>query len=330
MTERNHSDIVKAWEENPLIIKQFIDQRGSYLELCSEISHIVSKHLLASGLKIASITSRAKELDSFIEKLERKEYSDPFVEITDFAGVRVVYLYKSERTAIEEIIEKSFHVIEKVNKVEEQENDKFGYGALHYLVKLNDTSSGARYDGLKKLVCEIQVKTILQDAWALVAHNMSYKKESDVPKELIRKLNSLSGLFETADDYFDFIRADRDAYLRSIEKKVIKRQQIIAEELNLDTFQRYVTLTFPDKKDHASDSTVSRVLGKLLGFGYNSFEKINELLDATKDFRDALNKKVSAKTGIAEIARAMAIKNPGYSGLGDASSTFIEENRGRF
>jgi ppGpp synthetase/RelA/SpoT-type nucleotidyltranferase len=60
-----------------------------------------------------------------------------------------------------------------------------------------------RYDDLKKLVCEIQVRTVLQDAWAIIDHHLSYKQESDVPKILRRKLNSLAGLVETAHDQFD-------------------------------------------------------------------------------------------------------------------------------
>ena len=49
-----------------------------------------------------------------------------------------------------------------------QDVERFGYGALHYVVKVKKLHAGARYDDLKKLCCEIQTQTILQDAWAVV------------------------------------------------------------------------------------------------------------------------------------------------------------------
>jgi ppGpp synthetase/RelA/SpoT-type nucleotidyltranferase len=68
---------------------------------------------------------------SFAEKISRKEYDEPLAEVTDLAGVRLVFLYKNDQPQIEEIIESEFAVIEKVDKVDEQEADQFGYGALH-------------------------------------------------------------------------------------------------------------------------------------------------------------------------------------------------------
>jgi ppGpp synthetase/RelA/SpoT-type nucleotidyltranferase len=69
---------------------------------------------------------------------------------------------------LRELLNLSLRYLRKVDKLEEQEVDKFGYGALHYLVNLGRKSSGARYDDLKRLVCEIQVRTVLQDAGRLL------------------------------------------------------------------------------------------------------------------------------------------------------------------
>jgi ppGpp synthetase/RelA/SpoT-type nucleotidyltranferase len=326
MTE--NEELLRAWNENPLTIKEFLVNRPAYLALCAEVSHILQKGLQEQQVKVATITSRAKELDSFIEKLSRKEYDEPFKQITDFAGVRVVYLYKSERVKIESLIEDAFTVVEKVNKVDEQEADQFGYGALHYLVTLNDGSLGARYDDLKGLVCEVQVRTILQDAWALVAHNMSYKQESDVPKEFVRKLNSLSGLFETADDYFDFIRSDREVYIKNVARNFRKKPSFENEELNLDTFQQFIRSKFG--VETPSDEITSKVLKKLISYGYDDFQKISDLLSSTEKFRAALNEEAPVKSGVAQLARAMGIKHPGYEGLAKHSTKFIKENMEKF
>lgn len=147
-------ELAKIWDKNPQVIRSFIEIRPQYEQLCSEINYILIKRMNDSGIEYSAITSRAKSLKSFAEKLPRKHYDEPFKEVADIAGVRLVYLYKSDRPKIEEIIEAEFEVLEKVDKVDKQDADKFGYGAIHYLVNLGRKSSGARYDDLKELVCE--------------------------------------------------------------------------------------------------------------------------------------------------------------------------------
>lgn len=157
-------DLDRMWDENPAIIKRFLENRDAFVQLCSEVEYILRKKLSDAGIEVSAVTSRGKTLRSFAEKVNRKTYRDPITEVTDLAGARVVYLYRNDRSKIETIIEREFDVVERVDKVEVRDVDQFGYGALHYLVRLGKYSSGARYDGLRTLVCEIQVRTVLQDA----------------------------------------------------------------------------------------------------------------------------------------------------------------------
>jgi putative GTP pyrophosphokinase len=195
-----------VWQENPETIKKFLEQKTDYEQLCAEIAYILKKKLSKDSIEYSSVSFRAKTLKSFLIKIVRKTYENPFNEITDFAGVRVVFLYQNDLTRIEHIIKKEFEILKKVDKLNEKGIEKFGYGAIHYIVKIGKNSSGARYDDLKKLVCEIQVRTVLQDAWAIIDHHLVYKKESEIPTNLQRKLNSLAGLFETADNQFDILK----------------------------------------------------------------------------------------------------------------------------
>ena len=195
----------KTWKENPNLIRRYHDRLEIHERLCDEIKYILDKRISTSAIEIGHITSRVKSLSSFCEKTNRKKYSNPIEEITDLSGVRVVYLYISDKEKLEKIIESEFLIVEKVDNIKDQDVELFGYGALHYIVSLREHHAGARYEDLKTACCEIQIRTILQDAWAIVAHHLSYKQESDIPKELRRKLNALSGLFETADDQFEAI-----------------------------------------------------------------------------------------------------------------------------
>jgi len=256
---------------------KFINIRPEYEQLCTEVSYILNKRLNEEAIEISNITMRAKKLDSFIQKIQRKDYNDPLTEITDFAGVRVVCLYRDDVKKNEEIIDKEFKIIDKVDKYGEMGTDRFGYGAVHYIVKLGRKSSGARYDDLKEIICEVQVRTVLQDAWAIIEHHLMYKQESDVPRVLQRKLNSLAGLFETADDQFFRIKQDREAYIEDVRKERDTPTEFLLNDLNFDTFEEYLKWKFPDlpvafEKNHIKN--IFFVINK-----YKLLNDLNETMD---------------------------------------------------
>jgi ppGpp synthetase/RelA/SpoT-type nucleotidyltranferase len=276
----------EVWEKHPNYIRRFYDNFEDNKKLCKEVEYILSAEITKKKIEIAQVTSRAKTLESFCEKLTRKAYNNPFDEITDFSGVRVVYLYSNDKVQIENIIEKEFDVVEKVDKVLVDDN-VFGYGALHYLVKIKNTHAGARYDDLKNKVCEIQVRTILQDAWAVIAHHLSYKQESDVPKKLRRKLNALSGLFETADDQFQNIRDSRESYQKNSQKSISSGKDLPKEETDLDKFGVFLKSKFPAR--NISDGA-SELLNDLKEYGYKSLFDIDKLLNNTLEAAEACEK----------------------------------------
>lgn len=256
-----NSGLDKLWRSRPEVIAEFVARRPDYEQLCAEVHYILERRLKAKGIEVASITSRAKTLPSFLGKIGGKPADDPLSEITDLAGVRVVCLYRSDLPKIEQVIRQEFRIKQRVDKLDEQGADRFGYGAVHFLVTLGKKSSGARYDDLKGLLCEIQTRTVAQDAWAIISHHLLYKQQSAVPSALQRKLNSLAGLFETADDQFDAVRLQREAYLREIEEKK-EIADILAQELNLDTLMAYAEWKFPEVVVEHTDQ-LSRILANL-------------------------------------------------------------------
>lgn len=306
----DEDELGKIWVEKPDIIRVFIENRPQFEQLCDEVSYILKKRMNDSGIEYSAVTSRAKTLKSFAEKLSRKQYDNPLQDVTDLAGVRLVYLYRSDRPAIEKIIESEFEIVEKIDKVEEQETDRFGYGALHYLVHLGRLSSGARYDDLKELICEIQVRTVLQDAWAIIDHHLVYKQESDVPRILRRKLNSLSGLFETADDQFDSVRIARETYKETVKNKFNSKGEFIDQELNLDTLSELLKVRFPGKPLAEINDHVSLALGWAKEYGYDSLAGIDELINRTTKARDMMNEKVQTLSAAGELVRAIALEKP--------------------
>ncbi len=274
--------IDQLWQQQAATIKAFLEMQPRYEKLSEEVAYILSKHLKASGVEYAAITSRAKTLESFCAKLIRKKYNRPLEEVTDLAGVRIVYLYLDDLPKVEEIVEREFKNIEKIDKVEKADPDRFGYGAVHYLVRLGKKSSGARYDDLKDFTCELQVRTVLQDAWAKVAHHLSYKQESDVPKQLRRKLNALSGLFETADDQFNQLRAERLKYKTQVRNEIADGKGVLLkQDIDLDNLTEFLSSRLPDRKPSGRDDIANLIL-ELKEFGYTQLSQLDRALQRTE------------------------------------------------
>jgi putative GTP pyrophosphokinase len=303
-------ELAKTWAESPTIIKGFLDIRPHYEQLCDEVAYILRKHLNSRNIEYSAIISRSKTLSSFVEKLSRKQYADPLNDIADLAGVRIVYLYKSDGPAIEKLIKDDFEIVERVDKLKEQEPDRFGYGAVHYVVRLGNKSSGARYDDLKGLICEIQVRTVFQDAWAILNHHLSYKQESDVPNDLKREIHMLSASMEAADLTFDRVRAQRKTYERKIKAKVKRGKEFLDEDLNLDTFTIFLNWKFPSLP--IGNRKLSRVLDALVRHGYKSLSDLDRLLERTKKARAAITIETETVFAAGEVARAIALERPAY------------------
>lgn len=279
------------WTSKPQVIRRFVESTPNYSKLAEEIAYILESRLHQARIEYAGVTFRTKTLGSFCEKVGRKKYKDPLKEVTDLAGVRVVYLYTSDLVKITSIVEAEFLIMEKMDKVEEGGPDRFGYGALHYLVKLGKNASGARYDNLKDLVCEVQVRTILQDAWALVAHHLSYKKEADIPKRLRRKLHALSGLFETADDQFNRLNVERSLYAESIERTLnAGALDFLSQEINLDNLHEYLKWRFPERESPPRQDAAG-LLNQLQNRGFKRLADIQRLLERTEEAVRALETK---------------------------------------
>ncbi len=219
------------------------------------------------------------------------------------------YLYKSDFAEIENIIENEFQVIEKVDKLQNQGSNKFGYGAVHYLVRLGKKASGARYDDLKDLLCEIQVKTVLQDAWSIIDHHLIYKQESDVPTPLKRKLNALSGQFELADDQFDQIRLEREQYLKSLKGK---SEGDLNQEINYDTLYAFLKTKYPNLQVSKDSNYLSSLVSRLKGFGYNNYNDLTKLFSDTRKVRIIINKERKALYASSHLVRALALTHPKY------------------
>lgn len=207
----------------------------SYKEYFSEIMENIILILKDKVKLMAQPTykSRVKSFNSYYKKVLRLKpneinNSDSLVYLTDMMGIRMICAFLEDINIGLEQIKKIFEIKEVEVKGVNKNFREFGYESIHVLIKLPESCIPAftgKYASLKpiseEIVCEIQIRTILQDAWAEVEHELIYKTEfSPFDMPLRRKLASLNASLTLADITFQEIRD----YQNKLQKELDQRR----------------------------------------------------------------------------------------------------------
>ena len=212
--------------ENSNLLQQYDDKVRLYQSFANEVEHLIRSILNASNINCNAISSRIKTRDSIAEKIRRKggKYST-ISDITDVVGVRIITYYSDDVDKVAKIIESEFDV-DKENSIDKRatlEPDRFGYCSVHYVVMMSPTRLALRenraFEGIK---FEIQIRSVLQHAWAEIEHDIGYKSEVTIPPEMRRSFSRIAGLLEIADKEFNQIRQDLVIYKQSVQTQIAK------------------------------------------------------------------------------------------------------------
>lgn len=184
---------------------------------------------------------------------------------------------------VDDIIKMQFDVLERSDKIQSLiKEDKFGYGSIHCLVRLNDNrTSLLEYTRFKGLVAEIQIRTILQHGWAEIEHDIQYKAVETIPNTIRRRFMALAGLLEIADREFQAIQ-DEDERLATEARKSLQEGKLEQVEITPDALKAYL-----DKKLGADGRMTEfsyQWMAKLLrGLGFSDFKDIEECISGYDD-----------------------------------------------
>ena len=121
-----------------------------------------------------------------------------------------------------------------------------GYHGHHCIVSLSPDFLGPRYDDLRHLRCEIQIRTVLQDSWAQLSHNLVYKSENSTSPNVHRQLNNVSSLLEIAQSVFDGIRQTRNVYVKEVEERKKNIDDFLSQQIDSETMSVYTTWKYPN------------------------------------------------------------------------------------
>jgi ppGpp synthetase/RelA/SpoT-type nucleotidyltranferase len=229
---------------NKIELKKTYDANlKSYLKVCKSAKKLAKKILTEKKINLLNISYRVKSFESFYEKLSRKKYKDPYLDVEDICGLRIVCFYPRELERVREIIQEIFLIKDYIDKTGLHDIDRFGYRSNHHIVSLPNTSRYSNYTNYK---IEIQSRTILMHAWAHFQGNLEYKKTEHIPKEFRRKLFRLSAVLELVEEDFQSLKIEKNALreLHLTENFEFSR----STELNIDTFMSYLNITYPKRR----------------------------------------------------------------------------------
>ncbi|SDS89207.1 Predicted nuclease (RNAse H fold) [Nocardioides scoriae] len=177
---------------------------------------LVTSVLDDGGINYLSVTGRTKTVASFAEKTRRLRpdgtplYADPLTDITDTIGLRVITYVHSDVAAVAGLLGDEVVVLDDRDMGRETAQEgRFGYASRHLLISLDPAAEVP--DGreeLRGLTAQVQIRTVLQHAWAEFEHDIRYK--GTIPEEhasdFDRRFTLAAGLLELADQEFSTIR----------------------------------------------------------------------------------------------------------------------------
>ena len=175
------------------------------------------------------IKGRIKTFKSYSKKYIRylKSGLEPS-QINDIIGIRVICLFIEDIAVAEKLLREKLTVVAVERKGMDHTLREFGYDSVHLSIEIPKDIVKNR-----EIPCcqsaEIQIRTIMQDAWAEVEHELIYKAEFtpfDTPFR--RKLAAVNASLSLADIVFQEIRSyqrqlngemgkRRDSFFRKIE-----------------------------------------------------------------------------------------------------------------
>ena len=216
------------------ILEEYRNNKSLCQKTAAQIYDLLRKVFEEAGLIVASIEYRVKTESSLVGKLELKGHKyNSLADITDIVGLRVITFYSDDVDKVASAVDRLFKIDwdNSVDKRRAHEIDSFGYMSLHYICSM---------DGFP-FRFEIQMRTVLQHAWANLNHDTGYKSGVEVPRDYLRKINRLAGLLELADEQFSLIRNELADYRRRVQA-LVASGNLADVQLDAETFRSYLNI----------------------------------------------------------------------------------------
>ncbi|GHU33274.1 (p)ppGpp synthetase [Spirochaetia bacterium] len=175
-----------------------------------------------------TVKSRVKDFSSFYKKYTRILKNQQKLPITDTIGIRIICPFLEDVKYAMQRLKALYTVTEIEQKGADYSFKEFGYESTHLLIQIPNECID-QWGDCACDVAEVQIRTILQDAWAEVEHELVYKTDlGPFDLSLKRKLAAVNASLGLADTIFKEIRI----YQRQLNSQLEKRRGSFFKKAN--------------------------------------------------------------------------------------------------
>ena len=196
-------------------------------EVMTKFNHLIREHR-EKGLysPIEQVEGRVKSISSILEKCQKKKIEPEEVEekIVDLAGVRIICQFVEDIDKVVEIIRNRDDMEIKQERDYIREMKPSGYRSYHIIIYYTVYT----LDGPKRLMMEIQIRTMAMNFWATVEHSLQYKYKRNIPDHIKEKLLNAADAIIALDNEMSSVRGE----IMDAQNSFQSQSKVVADILN--------------------------------------------------------------------------------------------------
>ncbi|KMY49104.1 GTP pyrophosphokinase [Peribacillus loiseleuriae] len=172
---------------------------------------------------IEFVTGRVKPIVSILDKAAQKNIplNKLATEMQDIAGLRMMCQFVDDITKVVELLRarNDFEIVEERNYISHKKVS--GYRSYHVVLRYPVQT----IHGERKILIEIQIRTLAMNFWATIEHSLNYKYRGDFPKDIRIRLQRAAEAAFLLDEEMSQIRLEIQEAQRVFSRKKDKPKE---------------------------------------------------------------------------------------------------------
>ena len=216
---------------------RYVESLKLYEEYAARIRNLIQDLVEVEGVEFYAIEGWAEppaELLQMLSTLEEKDLAG-----VDLVTIRVLLRFPADVLRIESLIKSEFDVDTSrslpSNSRVLKDPGRFGYPAVVYILSLSQSRSTLKeWEKYKDLNFRLELRTLLQEAWATILPKVSQTVGRESEEEFTRELFLLGAMLEKADKGFLTLRDEIKSEALLVPPSANKPEQVKAETVFTD------------------------------------------------------------------------------------------------
>lgn len=154
---------------------------------------------------IEFVTGRVKPIASILDKANQKGIPlDRLEEMQDIAGLRMMCQFVDDIMRVVELLRNrnDFEIVEERDYISHKKAS--GYRSYHVVIRYPVQT----IEGEKKILAEIQIRTLAMNFWATIEHSLNYKYKGQFPEDIRIRLQRAAEAAFLLDEEMSQIRGE--------------------------------------------------------------------------------------------------------------------------